>query len=274
MIGRLALTIYSLWFWLVGFLWMGLVVLPAVAVQRVLWPRAQHQYAWANVPMGVTPRLNFIRYRVVRDAAYDPDRPSVYAQNHVNLLDAHTACAALPRTFCGLMNAWQFYVPIYGWVMWLTHGIAVSPSPLERARELPRVFRQRAEMGLSILTFPEGHRTPDGEVHEFKRGVIQLARNAGLPVVPVAVRGMYRHMQKGSWLVRPFGVVQVWIGPQFETTGLRSAKDTGDLAKTLENLVREFVRTGVPPQVETDMAGAPRHVVTDAGERTTVSQST
>lgn len=240
----MALAVYSVWYWALGFSWMSLVLIPA-AISRAfgwLWMRVP----FVQRPMGLTPRLNGTRFRVVYDPGYRPEIPCAYAQNHVNLFDAHTACAVIRNPFCGLMNAWQMRVPIYGWLMWLTHGIPVPPRPLERARMLPRAFEDRAARGISILTFPEAHRTPDGKVHEFKRGVTQLARDAGLPIVPVAVRGMYDVMRKGSLLVRPGGVVHVWVGPHISTEGL-DKRDMQRLTRAVEAMVRTFVEDGKVP---------------------------
>lgn len=254
-LSRIALSAYSVWFWALGFAWMTLVLVPAALARVFGWP-------WMRVPfvqrpMGLTPRLNGTRFRVTYDPGYDPTRVCVYAQNHVNLFDAHTACAVIRNPFCGMMNAWQMRVPIYGWLMWLTDGIPVPPRPLERARKLPAAFRERAARGISVLTFPEAHRTTDGRVHAFKRGVTQLAKDAGLPIVPIAVRGMFEIMQKGSPLVRPGGVVHVWVGPHLETEGL-DKRQMQALTRAIETMIRTFVEDGVVPNPADDWPPAPR----------------
>jgi 1-acyl-sn-glycerol-3-phosphate acyltransferase len=88
-----------------------------------------------------------------------------------------------------------------------------------RYEEISAAFRERASRGISILTFPEAHRTKDGNVQPFKRGVFRMARSAGLPIVPVCTRGAFRMLPKGAITSRP-GMVEVWIAPQVETTGL------------------------------------------------------
>ncbi len=243
-VSRAGLAVYSVAFWILGFAWMLLVLLIAVPIRAL--GLMSLRVPLVQRPMGLVPWLNFTRIHVERHPDLDPARPAVYAQNHVNLFDAHTACNAIPAPFCGLMNAWQLRVPVYGWLMSITDGIPVSPSPLARARELPGAFRARAARGLSILTFPEAHRTPDGRVHEFKRGVIQLARDADLPVVPVAVRGMFRVMRKGSWIVRPGGRVTIWVGPQIETRGL-DKRQMQQLTRALGQMVADYVDTGEVP---------------------------
>ncbi len=244
---KLVLAAYSVVHWTLGFAWMTLFALPG---SFLCWSfrRPRWQLHLSQKAMRVVPRLNFVTFRRTQHPDHCPQRASVYAFNHVNMYDASSACEAIHAPFCGLMNSWQFKIPIYGWIMWLTCGIPVASSPLERARTLPGLFRERAALGLSVLTFPEAHRTTTGNVQEFKRGITQLARDANLPIVPVAVRGMFRVMQKGSLIVRPFKRVQIWVGPQLETTDLSKGQMTR-LTKAIEEMVRDFVDHGREPDV-------------------------
>ncbi len=94
---------------------------------------------------------------------------------------------------------------------------------------------------MSILVFPEAHRTSDGRVHRFHKGTILMARDAGYPVVPVGVRGMYAVNHKGSYLFRP-GPVHVHFGPQIETAGLDDLEISA-LTRTLQTMVTSFVES-------------------------------
>lgn len=155
--------------------------------------------------------------------AFDPAQPSLFCQNHVSLLDAHVASHAIPQPFVGLMLAWHFKVPGYGWMMKATEGIPVHPASIKATRALRKEFRDRAKRGFSVLVFPEGHRTIDGSMRPFQRGVFSMARAAKMPAVPIAVRGLYEVQRKGSPLITP-GSVEVFVGPQLEITGLSDKK--------------------------------------------------
>ncbi len=178
------------------------------------------------------------RVRPVYDPAFDRARSSVFCFNHVNVLDAHTACATIPQPFVGLMLAWHFKIPGYGWMMKATHGIPVHPGS-GRTESLVREAKARAAAGLSILVFPEAHRTLDGSVGPYKRGMFFMARSAGMPMVPVAVRGMYEVNRKGSLLIAP-GDVSVYVGPQLETTGLDDDAIAA-LAERVQRAVADYV---------------------------------
>jgi 1-acyl-sn-glycerol-3-phosphate acyltransferase len=228
---------FSLYCWTSGFVWMVATSLHAMLAYPFRTPVEQSTRsarAWRRI-------LDVTRTRVttVRDDAFDASTPSVFCFNHTNVLDAHTACATIPQPFVGLMLAWHFKIPGYGWMMKATHGIPVHPASSGRTDELVAHAKDRAAHGLSILVFPEGHRTRDGRVGPYKRGMFFMARSAGLPIVPVAVRGMFEVNRKGSFVIRP-GDVSVYLGPQLDVTGMDDAAITS-LAAEVQARVAAYV---------------------------------
>ena len=226
---RLGLIVFSIAYWTVAFFWMGFLAVATILASGVFgYPRV---HRWIPAPgfYGCV-RMGFVRMKITYDPAFDPWRLSVFCQNHVNFLDAHLASSAIPHAFCGLMHAWQFHIPFYGWLMRVSKGIRVYPGK-KNLESLVVQARERKRIRMSILTFPEGGRTTTGKVREFRKGVFAMAREAGYPVVPISVRGAYAVNRKGSMLFHPFHTIEIHIGRQFETQGL---DDSG-----LEALVRE-----------------------------------
>lgn len=177
-----------------------------------------HRYVGAPA-MALALRATGAEMRVFAARGFDPTEVSVFVQNHVSLLDAHVASNAIPQSFCGLMNAWQFNIPIYGWLMRQSRGIAVSPKKGNRAQMLTEEALIRRSEGLSILSFPEGHRTRDGQPQKHRSGIYRMARSAELPIVPIAVHGLYDINRRGQWKFNP-GLITVVIGAQRPTAGL------------------------------------------------------
>ena len=190
----------------------------AFALTPVIPFKDSHPYVGAR-GMATCIRLTGSDLRIQFDPGFDPERRSLFCQNHISLLDGHVACAVIPHAFCGLMNHWHFHVPGYGWIMRMANGIPVFPKSSGRTAEITDAARDRIARGISILAFPEAHRTLDGRVRDYHRGVFFMARDAGIPVVPLAVRGLYEVNHKGEWRFRP-GVIDVAVGPQVETAGL------------------------------------------------------
>ena len=218
---RLLFAIWSVVAWSVGLAIQILVAL-ICAPLLLLKPFERFQGGWPATVIGWIPRLTLSRRTVVWDRRYDPRRVSVYCSNHTSMLDGHVAVHALPHPFCGVENAAHLDVPGYGWLMRLANAIPI-PRGGKRTEAVVAAAKERAGRGISILAFPEAHRTLDGHVRPFRKGVFLMAREAGLPVVPTAVRGMYHVLPKGTWIVSP-GHLEVYLGPTLETAGLSDAE--------------------------------------------------
>lgn len=243
LIKKAAQVVYSAAVWTVAFTWMGAVAGTWTLVSLFVPPVRTHNYI-GGPGMGKVLKITLSQVEIIYDPDFDPERRGVFMQNHVNLLDAHAACAAIPHAFCGLMNAWQFKIPMYGRIMKLADGIPV-PTGGNRYKAIAEAARARAKKGISILAFPEAHRTLDGKVHEFKRGVFWMARMAGLPVIPLATRGMYDLMRKGSFLLKPARIT-IYVGAPIETRGLSDA----EMAKVMERtqkIISDFAERGIIP---------------------------
>ena len=188
--------------------------------------------------------VTFNRVRFIRHNAYDRSRVAVYTMNHTSMLDAHCGIGAIRAPFCGLENAAHYRIPIYGWAMRAANGIAVHKGAGRLASLIEQAI-DRQRRGISILTFPEGHRTLDGSVGKFHSGPFIMAREANMPIVPLAVHGMYNCLHKGTWTIRP-GTLTILIGPTMETAGKDDAA-LREMAEKVRWYVEEFVMTGVVP---------------------------
>ena len=197
---------------------IGLTIL--VIPGAMLIPFERWQLKWPHPAVGLSTLFSLNPIRTHVDPNYRFDRVSVFAQNHVSILDGFIACGAIRVPLCGLENAAHLSVPGYGWLLRLANAIPVRRAATGgRYAEVQQAFRERASRGISIITFPEGHRTLDGNLRPFKKGVFRIARDAGLPIVPIAVRGAYRMLPKGQLAIRP-GWLDVYIAPQIDTDGL------------------------------------------------------
>lgn len=237
---------YSAAAWTTAFVWMGAVATTWGVSGIFVPPRKSHNYI-GGPGMAAVLKITLSDVDIHYHRDFDPERRSVFCQNHVNLLDAHVACKTIPHAFCGMMNAWQFKIPFYGWIMKLADGIPV-PKGQGRFRAIADAAKDRAAKGISILVFPEAHRTLDGKVRPFKKGVFLMAKMAGLPVVPLAVHGMGDLMRKGSVLIRP-AKIKVFVGPQFDTQGLKSS-ELSALIQKVQRITADFADFGIEPSDE------------------------
>lgn len=219
---KLGLAIFSFAYWSTAFVWMGFLAVATIVASWIFGYSRVHR--WIPAPgFYACVRLGFVRMKITHDPGFDPWRLSVFCFNHVNFLDAFFASSAIPHAFCGLMHAWQFKIPFYGWLMATSKGIRVYPGK-KNFESLVAQAKQRKQLRMSILTFPEGGRTTTGRVREFKKGMFFMAREAGYPVAPAAIRGAYAVNRKGSMLFHPGHTVEIHVGPQLETVGKTDAE--------------------------------------------------
>lgn len=87
--------------------------------------------------------------------------------------------------------------------------------------------------GYSMVLFPEGTRSSDGELNKFKPGSLKLATKSGVPVVPVTINGAYRIMPRGKLLIRPADI-EIVISPPIYT---EKEVDSNELAETVRDII-------------------------------------
>ncbi len=248
MLARLGTALFSLIYWPLAFAVMLVGALVTLVLLLLRFPY-QRVHLWVTAPVfsSCVP-LSLTRMRVHYHPAFQPEQRAIYTQNHINLLDGMVASAVIPHAFSGLMNAWQFKIPIYGWLMSMSKGIPVHRGRRDKTlQDISNAARERKRIGMSVLTFPEGHRTVDGKIRPFRHGVFMMARSAEMPIVPIAVRGMYEVNRKGSLSFHPGRTVDVFVGPQLETSGL-SDGELQALAERVHGLMVHCVEQGEWPE--------------------------
>jgi 1-acyl-sn-glycerol-3-phosphate acyltransferase len=182
----------------------------------------------------------FCRWRAEVDPAVDPKTVYAFAQNHVNVLDYVTMYNASPHFKQGVELREHFKIPFYGPFMQHRGTIPVDRDAPNGKSELTRLAQIEVDKGRSLLMFPEGTRTRDGRVGKFHNGLFHVARNVGVPVVPVAVTGMTEVLGTGSWIMRPFQEVTVHLMEPVPTAGLRP-EDVPELTRQVRDRIVEKV---------------------------------
>lgn len=169
------------------------------------------------------------------------DQPCIFMANHQSNLDIPVLLGHLPVQFRWLAKAELFRIPVFGQAMRGAGYISIDRADRQSAFESLRQATEKIRSGLSILIFPEGTRSLDGSLKPFKKGGFVMAITAGVPIVPVAVRGTYSIMPKNTWLIRPKDVTVV-IGEPLSTAGF-----TLDSKETLMEAVRNAISRGLAP---------------------------
>lgn len=220
--------------WGAGLSWM-VPMMGAMMAAAAVAPSDRTEWL-SRLYCGGQVRLTGARWRAVVDPAVDPARAYIFCQNHVNLLDHVTMYNATPHFKQGLELADHFTIPVYGWFMRQRGTIPVHKGSRDAFDTLRDGFAREVALGHSVLAFPEGTRSRTGRVGKFRKGVFMAAAELGIPVVPVAVTGMFEILRPGSSLFRPGREVTVWCDAPVETAGV-PPRDVPALAEHVRSVV-------------------------------------
>ncbi len=211
----------------VGSLW-GLLL-------RLFDPSGDRVLDLARAWSGWVTSFAGVRIQVDNRAHLDPSQPYVFMANHASSLDIWAVFVAIPRRIRLIAKKQLARIPLFGWVMWAGRFIFIDRQNKLAARRSIDLAGERIRRGDSVLLFPEGTRTRDGTLLPFKKGGFHLAMKAGVPIVPVALRGTRELMPRGSYLLRK-GTIRVIVGEPIPTQGL-SAEDRAQLDERVRGMV-------------------------------------
>jgi 1-acyl-sn-glycerol-3-phosphate acyltransferase len=150
------------------------------------------------------------RFRVVGDEHIPTQGAAVLVCNHVSYIDAVVLMAASPRPIRFLMDHRIFATPVLGWLFRLGKAIPIAPQ-----REDPAAYEAAfaaagrvLDDGDLLCIFPEGGITRDGQLGEFKGGIMKILQAHPVPVVPLALHNLwgsfFSRIEGGRAMVRPF----------------------------------------------------------------------
>ena len=145
-----------------------------------------------------------VRVMVKGGEKLERGEPYVFFANHQSALDIPVLYAGLARPLCFIAKRELFMIPFFGWAMAAVGHVSIDRSSARKAREsLSSGVQRLKKNSFSLLLFPEGTRSVDGTLGEFKQGSFSLALDAGVAVVPVAVRKSSERLTKKKLLVNP-----------------------------------------------------------------------
>lgn len=133
----------------------------------------------------------------------------------------------------------NFFARIYDRFQWILGVSLLNLFPLPREAGFRQSFRYAGEAvdrGYSILVFPEGRHTTDGTMNPFRAGIGLLAKNLGIPVLPMKIKGLFEVKQTGKKFAPP-GKISVSIGKPIQ---FPAECDPARITKELENAVRHL----------------------------------
>src|SRR3989440_6748490 len=189
-----------------------LLVGPPLLVYTLITRNSDPIY-WAGVKGGMFfARAVGVRVHV-RGLERIPTDVCLFVANHTSSADAPAVVGAIPRRIAILLKESLFKWPIVGQAFMAAQFIPVNRSARESAISSVEKATEALKAGQSFLIYPEGTRSPDGRLQEFKKGAVMMAIKVGVPIVPMACSDAHRIMEKNSLVIHPGEIVVEFLEP-------------------------------------------------------------
>ena len=212
----------------------GLAVIPGGVLDRS--GRRQHWFAraWSWLVL----KSLFSPVKVTGLDKIDTSKPHIYAVNHASALDIPVLYVYLPFQFRIAFKKELLSYPVVGWHLKRSGQVCIDQQNPSHSISSIRAALKGLKEGLPLVIFPEGGRTPDGEIKPFLAGAFFMAIKAQVDIVPVALVGTYELLPMNTYHIkcRP---LEMRVGEPISTTGMTMrdlAALSGQLQKALEEL--------------------------------------
>ena len=160
-----------------------------------------------------------IRVRVEGLESLDPHATAIFCVNHQSAMDIPVLFVNLPVQFRFVAKRSLFHLPFLGWHLRRSGHIPVDRGRPRQSLKSLEQAAERIRAGSSVVLFPEGHRSRDGQMLPFKTGSFHLAILAGVPIVPITLNGTRQVLKPDTYHVRS-GQTEMIVHPPIPTSGL------------------------------------------------------
>jgi 1-acyl-sn-glycerol-3-phosphate acyltransferase len=206
---------------LVGALLMLVIGIPIIfssMLARALFGLEDFVFPVAKRAVRIFVHATGARIHLTGLANADPARTYLFVANHQSNLDPAILFGWLRHNVGGIAKRELEKIPFFKQGFSVAHIVPIDRKNRESAIESTRRGAEKLRQGHSLMAFPEGTRSADGQLKDFKKGVFYMAIEAGTPVIPIAINNTRLVMPKIGHVVIP-GPVSITILPPVSTSG-------------------------------------------------------
>jgi len=226
--------ILSIYLWIVLFTYSVFFLVFAIIVSYI-FPVKKYT-PWLQYILKFIFKIMFIKVEIEGLENISTNKTYLYMANHVSLFDIPLLGGFIPGYARGVEADRQHAWPLYGWAMRRLGNIPIDRknifSSLSSISKTAGVITE----GKSMIILPEGHRTMDGELRQFKSFPFLLAKKVSVEILPIGLSGLYTLKNKNSWLINP-NPVKIKFG---KPIGVETIQDLP--TKELRDKVREEIK--------------------------------
>lgn len=196
-----------------------ILFLPIVTV-ALLGRRGDAAFHGTQVYAWIILKVCGIRLKVRGLENIQPGNRYVILSNHASYFDPPALVLALGIQYRWVIKKELRRIPLFGLALETSRNLFIDRSKGGDALQSIRRGVDQLPDGTGILLFPEGTRSGDGQLLAFKRGGFVIARDGGLPILPVTIRGSHDRLPKGrAWFTA--GTIEVVVHPPVSAPGQR-----------------------------------------------------
>lgn len=182
----------------------------ATMLVMLLWGKHLfHRYAaaWSKILLIIAG----IKVKLATEPEQFPISNVVYISNHSSLFDIPVLLSSLRDNARIMYKEELEKIPFFGWCLKMSPFISVKREDPHNAMQSFRNAIQSISDGDSVIIFPEGTRSEDGKLGQFKKGAFLLAAKSGKPIMTLAIKGTAEVMPKGKFEINPQTVTLTYI---------------------------------------------------------------
>ncbi len=209
-----------------------------IAGKKVFFGLARH---WARHIMFVSR----VKLKLRGEEFINPHESYIFCANHSSIIDIPVMLSAIDHDFRIIYKRELHKIPVFGWSLALSPFISIKR---ENARDSMIGIEQAVESirtGESVVIFPEGTRSTDGNIGKFKRGAFMLASRSGKKIVPVTIIGSAKVLPNKKFLIQS-GEIILQFSPPIEytcTSKVEEVKLMNDVYNVLKNNLSEMPKS-------------------------------
>ncbi len=220
-------------------IWFYTIVLGALSLACSLFDSSgeiQHWFArlWSRIILATIGG----RVKVIGLDKIDTRKPQVYVVNHLSALDIPVLYLHLPFQFRILAKKELFSYPFMGWHLRRSGQIPVVLDNAKASLRSLNLAVAALKAGMSLVIFPEGGRSPHGQLQPFMGGAFYAAIRAQADLVPLAIVGTYEMLPMNTWHIKS-GALYLIAGQPISTQGM-SVRDMDKLKQKAQDVIGDL----------------------------------
>jgi 1-acyl-sn-glycerol-3-phosphate acyltransferase len=219
--------------------WLYTLVLGLIAIPAGLFDRnGELLHGFSRTWSWLIMKTIFSPVKVTGLEKIDTSKPHVYAVNHASALDIPVLYTYLPFQFRIAFKKELLSYPVVGWHLKRSGQVCIDQQNPARSISSIRAALKGLKAGFPFVIFPEGGRTPDGEIKSFLAGAFFLAIKAQVDVVPVALVGTFELLPMDTFHIkcRP---LEMRVGKPISTVGM-TLRDLETLSARVQKALEDL----------------------------------